>query len=96
LNNLNRALGSKDSDRVSTLLENANQTFTSSKKTLDNLTQLLQTIRNDLSDHGYELRKAMLAFQKAMLEMSATSNFLRNDPSSVMWGRSEPEHPYVR
>ena len=96
LGNLNRALGEENADRVGSLLRNADQSFISLNTTLDDLAELLRITRRDLSDHGYELRKTMLSFQKAMLETARVVNFLREDPSSIMWGRSKPDNPYVK
>ncbi len=96
LGNMNRALGEENADRIGSLLSNADRTFVSLSETLDVLTKLLHTTRSDLADNGYELRKTMLSFQRAMTEAAQTMHFLKNDPSSVFWGSSKPEHPYVK
>ena len=96
LGNLNQVIGKDNSNRVESILKNADRSIISLTTTMAELEKLIQLVRSDLSDHGYELRDTMLSLQKAMNEAAQTFHFFRNDPSAVTWGRSKPDNPYVR
>ncbi|HDL64823.1 MAG TPA: MCE family protein [Proteobacteria bacterium] len=96
LGNLNQVMGKDNSNRVESILKNADQSIISLNTTMAELEKLIQLVRSDLSDHGYELRNAMLSLQKAMNEAAQTFQFFRDDPSSITWGRSKSDNPYVK
>lgn len=96
LGNLNQVMGEDNADLVGSILKNTDRSVISINTTMAELEKLIQLVRADLSDHGYELRATMLSLQKAMNEAAQTLHFFRNDPSAVTWGRSKPENPYVK
>jgi len=96
LGNLNQIMGEDNADLIGSILKNTDRSVVSLNTTMAELERLIQLVRVDLSDHGYELRDTMLSLQKAMNEAAQTFHFFRNDPSAITWGKSKPDNPYVR
>ncbi len=93
---INRAVGGEDTDRIGTLLENADSSARALGEAMNELTELVRLVRRDLRDYGYELKKTSQSFQRGMLESAATMQYFRDNPASLMWGKEKPKDPYVR
>ncbi len=96
LDSLNLTLGGDTPDRVTALLENADGSVVALEHSLDELTGLLRLVRRDIQEQGYELKQSMITFQRGMLESAATMRYLRENPSSLMWGRKRSRDSYAR
>ncbi len=96
LANINQAVGGDTPERIGSLVENADQAVVGLGRTLDELSGLVRLAKQDLRYYGYELKQSMQSFQAGMLESAATMQFLRDNPSSLMWGKSKPEDTYAR
>ena len=96
LANLNQTVGGETPERVGSLIENADGSVVALTRTLDELTGLVRLAKRDLHDYGYELKKSMESFQRGMLESAATMQYFRDNPSSLMWGKSQPKDTYAR
>ncbi|MDP8237329.1 MAG: MlaD family protein [Candidatus Erginobacter occultus] len=96
LANINQAVGGDTPERIGSLVENADSSVVALRRTLDELEELVKLVKRDLHDSGYELKKSMQSFQRGMLESAATMQYFRDNPSSLMWGKSKPKDTYAR
>ncbi len=96
LANINQAVGGETPERVGSLIKNADGSMIALGQTLDELTGLVRQIKRDLHDSKYELKKSAQSFQRGMLESAATMQYFRDNPSSLMWGKSKPKDTYAR
>lgn len=96
LASLNQALGGETPERIGSLVENADTAMVVFKQTATELNDLIGQVKRDLHDYGYVLKGSMESFQRGMLESAATMQYFRDNPSSLMWGKSKTEDPYVR
>jgi hypothetical protein len=56
----------------------------------------LKSTKVAVSNTEYEVSQTMKTLREAIIEIERTFTGLREDPSSVIWGRPRPKHPYVQ
>ncbi len=93
---INRSIGDVDEDRVGQLVRDADTVVLTANEALRELTSFLQTMRGAVFNTQYETTQTMRAFREAVIPAERTLQQLGQDPSSIIWGRSGPENPYVR
>ncbi len=96
LGNIDQALGGETPERIGSLVVNVDRSVVVLNRTLEELSGLIRLAKRDLNEQGYELKRSMRSFQQGMLESAATMQYLRDDPSSLMWGKTKPKDTYAR
>ena len=89
LGKIDRTMGDVTSDRLGSLVRNA-----------DNATReisiFLHAATDSIQNTEYEITQTIRSLRDAIAEANRTLASFRENPSSVLWGRPRPKHPYVR
>ncbi len=93
---INRSIGDVDEDRFGKLVRDADTVVVTANEALRELTSFLQTMRGAVFNTQYETTQTMRALREAVIPAERSLQQLGQDPSSIIWGKSNPENPYVR
>lgn len=89
LSKINYAIGDVKGGQLGELVRSTNQT-------VQEADVFLKSMKVAILNTEYEVSQTMRTLRNAIVEVERTFTRLNEDPSSIMWGRPRPKHPYVR
>ena len=93
---INRSIGDVEEDRFGQLVRDADKVVLTANEALKELTAFLRATRGAVFSAQYETTQTMRAFRETVIPAERTFHQLGQDPSAIIWGRSEPDNAYVR
>jgi len=96
LSKINISIGEVKEAGLNRLVRDVNELVRSADRSLVEITDFLHDKRGDLSDTEYEFSRTAAELRKAIIEAQRTFSRFNAEPSSIIWGRSKPDNPYVK
>jgi len=96
LGKLNQGLGDLNTERLGKIIAETDEAVTAARQALEEAIAFFRTTRGSVVNTEYEISRTMQAVRETATEASQASRGLKDDPSAVFWGRSEPDRPYAR
>jgi ABC-type transporter Mla subunit MlaD len=93
---LDRSIGEVNTDRIGSLLRNADEAIVTANTTLEEITAFLKTTRGTILNTEYEITRTMRNLNEAIAQATRAFSRLSEEPSSVFWGRREPHEPHAK
>jgi phospholipid/cholesterol/gamma-HCH transport system substrate-binding protein len=96
LGKLDRGLGDLNTERLGTIINEADEAVAAAREALQEMVIFLKTARGSVVNTEYEITRTMQAVRETASEAAQASRGLKDHPSAVFWGKSEPDKPYAR
>ena len=96
LSKLNYAIGDVEGGKLGELVRDTDAAVRAANRSFAEMDNFLKGMNAAVSNTEYEVSQTMKTLREAIVEIKRTFTGLSEDPSSVIWGRPRPKHPYVR
>ncbi len=93
---LNQGLGDLNTERLGKIVGGVDDAVAAARNAIDEIVAFFRTTRGSVVNMEYEVSRTMQAVRETATEAAQASRGLKDDPSAVFWGKSEPEKPYAR